>query len=126
LGLAIIFPLERYDSSNCQAQSQFQVKLSLKTELALFSLNPATHTHPQPPHPGKFIFQHFSVKVDRVNLQEYSWNQIGRQPQFCGKWKIEDDLNYFAKWKTISISQFEGKWKTTSICWQLEDDINLW
>ena len=43
----------------CQAQSQFQVKLSLKTELALISVNPA-------PHPGKFIFQHFSVNVEQV------------------------------------------------------------
>jgi hypothetical protein len=34
---------------NCQAQSQLQVKLSLKTELALFSINPAP-THP-PTHP---------------------------------------------------------------------------
>ena len=44
----------------CQAQSQLQVKLSLKTELALISVNPAH------PHPGKFIFQHFSVNVDQV------------------------------------------------------------
>ena len=28
----------------CQAQSQLQVKLSLKTELALFFINPATRT----------------------------------------------------------------------------------
>ena len=33
----------------CQAQSQLQVKLSLKTELALVSANPANH----PPHPRK-------------------------------------------------------------------------
>ena len=34
----------------CQAQSQLQVKLSLKTELALIPINPA----PTHPHPGKF------------------------------------------------------------------------
>ena len=34
---------EKNDKKYCQAQSQLQVKLSLKTELALISTNPATH-----------------------------------------------------------------------------------
>ena len=46
----------------CQAHSQLQVKLSLNTELALISVNPA----PPTPHLGKFIFQHLSVNVDQV------------------------------------------------------------
>jgi hypothetical protein len=43
---------------NCQAQSQLQVKLSLKTELALFPLNPATPP-PAPHPPGKVYFPTF-------------------------------------------------------------------
>ena len=35
----------------CQAQSQLQVKLSLKTELALISVNPATPPPPTNPPP---------------------------------------------------------------------------
>ena len=36
----------------CQAQPKLQVKLSLKAELALFSINPATHHQPPTPtHP---------------------------------------------------------------------------
>jgi hypothetical protein len=67
----------------CQAQPQLQVKHSLKAELALFSLNPATPTlHPRP---GKFIFQHLSVNVDHVSLQklEDDPNTLanGRRPQ---------------------------------------------
>jgi hypothetical protein len=99
----------------CQAQSQLQVKLSLKTELVLFSFNPATHpppTHPAPPRPGKFNFQLFSVNVDQVAIQEYIRIQIGRRPELFGKWKttsifwkMEDNLHYWAKWKTASISR---------------------
>ena len=68
----------------CQAQPKLQVKLSLKAELALFSLDPPTHPtqyvaeapvyvaeSPHPTHPGKSIFQHFSVNDEQVSLQEY-------------------------------------------------------
>ena len=66
---------------NGKAQSQLQVKLSLKTELVLFSLNPATH----PPRPGKFIFKHLSVNVDQLCSQELEDDlknmTNGRRPQ---------------------------------------------
>ena len=68
------FPQGQDQFQYCQAQSQLQVELSLKTELALFSFN-------TPTRPGKFIFQHFSVNVDQVPLQEYSQTNL------------EDDLN---------------------------------
>ena len=83
----------------CQAQSQLQVKLILKTELALISLNPAPH----PTHPGKFIFQHFSVNVDQVSSHE-----------------LEDDLTFLANGRR---PQSFGKWKTTSIFLKMEDDL---
>ena len=80
---------------------QLQVKLCLKAELALVSTNPATHPpNPLHPRPGKFIFQHLSVNLYQVTLQEYSRTQIGRRPQLF------------------------GKWKTTSIIWKMEDDLN--
>jgi hypothetical protein len=70
---------------------QLQVKLCLKAELALFLLNPATTTPHHHPHirPGKFIFQHFSVNVDQVSLQELEDDlnsfSNGRRPQFLTK-----------------------------------------
>jgi hypothetical protein len=45
----------------CQAQSQLQVKLSLKTELALFFFNPATHPPTLTP-PGKVYFPTFFIE----------------------------------------------------------------
>jgi hypothetical protein len=49
----------------CQAQSQLQGKLRLKTELALFFFNPFTHppTHPPTPPtpPGKVYFPNFFI-----------------------------------------------------------------
>mgnify|MGYP001406764270 CR=1 FL=1 len=83
--------------SFCQAQSQLQVKLSLKTELALISINPAP-THPPTPnstHPGKFIFQHFSVNDGQVSLQKYVRTQSARQRQFL--MQIEDVFNFLGK-----------------------------
>jgi hypothetical protein len=63
--------------------------------LVLFLVNPATHPrprpHPIPTHPGKFIFQHFSVNVDQVSPQELEddLNGLtnGRRPYFFRKWK---------------------------------------
>ena len=46
--------LEDLNLFYCQAQPQLQVKLSLKAELALFSVNPAP-----PPSPGKVYFPTF-------------------------------------------------------------------
>ena len=64
--------LPLFSSKSCQAQPQLQVKLSLKAELALFSINPA------PTHPPGFFFKHFYI--------------LGP--------KLEDDLNFLGKWKT--------------------------
>ena len=49
---------------------QLQVKLILKAELALISVNPATHPPTPHPRPGKYIFQQFLVNVNQVTLQE--------------------------------------------------------
>jgi hypothetical protein len=38
----------------CQAQSKLQVKLRLKTELAFFPFNSATHPNPTPPRESLF------------------------------------------------------------------------
>jgi hypothetical protein len=112
-----------------QSQSQLQVKLSLKTELALFSCNPATHpppdphppTHPTPPTPthppGKVYFPTFLSECwpSKVTV-------VGRWPQSFVKWKttsiflkIEDDFNYFENGRR---PQLWAKSKTTSIVWQ--------
>jgi hypothetical protein len=63
----------------------------------------------------KMIFQHFSVNIDQVTLKEYSRIQIGRWPQFFGKWettsifgKMEDDLHF---WQNGRLPQYLGKWK---------------
>jgi hypothetical protein len=93
----------------CQAQPQLQVKLSLKAELALFSLNPATstrHSHPPPTpathtrHPNlpsmpnlfpptQFIFHHFLTKKAQTNLNTTS---ILWQMDFV---KMDDDLCFW-------------------------------
>ena len=75
----------------CQAQSQLQVKLSLKTELALISNNPAP-THPHPP--GKVIFQHFSVYVRQVSLHELGNNLNGKEKMTSIFGQMEDDLTF--------------------------------
>ena len=115
---------------NCQAQSQHQVNLSLKTELALFSLIRTYFHPPTPTRLWKFIFQHFSLNLDQITLEEYSRIQIGRRPQFFssngrrppffGKWKTT-----FIIWQNERQPQFLGNWKKTSICWSMEDDLNL-
>ena len=44
---------------------------------------------------------------------------------------MEDDLNFFQMEDNLYILENErrplyfGKWKTTSICWQMEDDLNI-
>ena len=65
------------------------------------------------PHPGKFIFQHFSVNVDQISSQEQEddLNSLvnARQPQF------------FLNWKTTYIFL---NWKTTSN-FLMEDDLHF-
>ena len=90
---------------NCHVQSQLQVKISLKTELALFSLNPATHpTHPATHPRGKVYFPTFLSECRLSKL-----TGVGRQTQ------------QFDKQKATSIF---GKWKTTSIFSKMENDLN--
>ena len=83
----------------CQAQPQLQAKLSLKAELALISLNPATHPPPTPHPYQESFFQHVSVTVDKVCQQELEDDLYflvnGRRPQFC--LRIEDYLIFFSK-----------------------------
>ena len=86
------------------SSAQLQVKLSLKAELALISVNPATHPH----HPRPEIL--FS-SIDQVTLKEYVRTQLWRRPQFVRQ--MEDDLNFL------------GKWKMTSIFMQMEDDLKF-
>ena len=91
--------------------------LAGQAELALFLLNPATPT----PRPGKFIFQHFSVNVDQVTLQEYIRTQIGRRPKYFRQ--MEDDLHFLGKWKTTSILRQIGK--QPQFFRQMEDNLNF-
>ena len=58
-----------------------------------------------------FIFQHFSLNLDQVTLQEYSRIQIGRRTQFC--WQMEEDLNFLENERRPSLF---GK---------IEDDLNI-
>ena len=85
------------------SSAQLQVKHSLKAELALISVNPATHPHPR--HPGKFIFQHFLMDVGQVR-----------------SYQLEDDLNFLEYGRR---PQFLRKWKTTSFLGKMEDDLKI-
>ena len=96
----------------CQAQPQLQVKLSLKAELALISVNPATHPrHPHPATPTTLARESLFSSIDQVTLKEYVRTQLWRRPQFVRQ--MEDDLNFL------------GKWKMTSIFMQMEDDLKF-
>jgi hypothetical protein len=86
-GLILGYP-EQCHNHYCQAQPQLKVKLSLKAELALVSINQATHPPAQPPtHPPTPIHPPVKVYLEIKSLTTTKFNLADwQQTQLAWAW----------------------------------------
>jgi hypothetical protein len=110
-----------------RGDENIHVKLSLKTELASFPLNPAKP--PLPPPRKVYLPVNFNQGSSQ-ELEDYL-NSLanGRRPKF---WKMEDNLiflengsrpKFFRKWKTTS--SFRENERQLHFFGKMEDNLNF-